>query len=221
MRRSRISAPATTVLLVIIVVVFLLRYVADFGLMLEAFAIIPERVKGGQLWRLVTGTFLHANLLHVMVNTVGLFQLGRIYEWMFGSKRFLLIYFATGIAGSCASTIINMGASVGASGAVFGILGAFIFSIRNSPRWRHDRMGRSLVSQCVFWIVANLVITWSIPQIDKAGHLGGLIAGLILGAVLPHRVPPPSPSEVVVDLTPYAGPGEDPAARRDDRSPPG
>lgn len=218
--KRRISAPATMTLLVIIVTLFLLGVVTDFDFV-GYFAIIPPAVKHGQLWRLVTGTFLHASALHLLVNAVALFQLGRLYEWMFGTGRFTLIYFATGIAGSLASTMINTGPSVGASGAVFGILGAFIFSIRNSPRWRHDRMGKGLVSQCVFWIIANLVITWSVPQIDKAGHLGGLAAGLLLGALLPHRVPPPSPADVVIDLTPYAGPGEDPAARRDDRLPPG
>lgn len=216
----RVATPATTVLMVIIVAIFLFELATGVDLT-RSFAIVPEAVQDGQLWRLVTGMFLHAGAVHLLLNVFALFQLGRFYELMFGSSRFLLIYFATGIAGSVASAWYNTTWSVGASGAILGILGAFIFSVRNSPRWRHDPMGRSIASQGVFWIIANLVITWSVPQIDKAGHLGGLVTGLILGAVLPHRVPPPSPADVVIDLTPYAGPDEDPEARRDDRSPPG
>jgi rhomboid protease GluP len=218
MRRRRRQAPATTALIVIIIAVFVLEVATGFDLA-RRFAIVPEAVKGGQYWRLLTGIFLHAGAVHLLLNVFALFQLGRFYELMFGSQRFLLIYFATGIAGSVASSLFNDGWSVGASGAILGILGAFIFSVRNSPRWRHDAMGRSIVSQGMFWIVANIVITWTIPQIDKAGHIGGLLTGLILGAVLPHRVPPPPPAEMVVDVTPYGEPDEDPAARRDDRSP--
>lgn len=218
MRRRRRQAPATTALIIVMVVVFALEIITGYEFA-RAFAIVPEAVKAGQYWRLVTGIFLHAGALHLLLNVFALFQLGRFYELMFGTPRFLLIYFATGIAGSLASSLFNTAWSVGASGAILGILGAFIFSVRNSPRWRHDRMGRSIVSQGMFWIVANIVITWSVPEIDKAGHIGGLVSGLILGAVLPHRVPPPRPGEAVIDLTPYEGPGEDPAARTDDRSP--
>jgi rhomboid protease GluP len=138
------------------------------------------------------------------VNLVALFQLGRFYELMFGTRRFLLIYFASGLIASLASAWWNQGPSVGASGAIFGILGAMIFSIRRSPRWRNDPFGRSIVTQGVFLILANLVITWTVPQIDKAGHIGGLVAGLLLGALLPQRPEPPRPpAQVVIDVQPH------------------
>jgi rhomboid protease GluP len=170
-------------------------------------AIQPRAIAHGQYWRLLTAMFLHGGLLHIVVNLIALFQLGRLYEAMFGTRRFVFIYFVTGLAASITSwqRLPDWGASVGASGAIFGVLGAFVFSIRRSPRWRHEKWAHNLVAQIIFWIVANIVISLRIPQIDVAAHIGGLVAGLILGALLPHRVPPPPPSRTVVDVQPYEG----------------
>jgi rhomboid protease GluP len=163
----------------------------------------------GEYWRLLTAMFLHGDgtirgtLLHLMMNLWALFQLGTIYEAMFGSKRFLWIYFITGIVASITSLIVTGGPSVGASGAIFGILGAFVFSVRRSPRWRHDPMARSLVKQCVFWAIVNVVVSSRIPQIDNAAHIGGLLAGLLLGFVWPQpTMPPRPPGELVIDVQP-------------------
>ncbi|MBV9477055.1 MAG: rhomboid family intramembrane serine protease [Acidobacteria bacterium] len=172
-------------------------------------ATIPEAVRAGQYWRLVTAMFLHGDgtvggdLLHLAVNLFALYQLGPLYELMFGTRRFLIIYFSAGIVASLTSVLHNAGASVGASGAIFGILGAFISSILRSPRWRHDRMGRSIVKQCIFWAALNLIVVSRFPQIDNAAHIGGLVAGLLLGAILPRHVPPPPPAAVVVDVKPF------------------
>jgi rhomboid protease GluP len=122
-----------------------------------------------------------------------------LYEVLFGSKRFTLIYFATGIIAGLASSLYNHGPAVGASGAVFGILGAFIFSIRRSPLYRHQPWTRGLIGQLVFWIAVNLAIGYEVPHIDNVAHLGGLISGLLLGFI-PHRIPPPPPSESVIDV---------------------
>jgi rhomboid protease GluP len=165
-------------------------------------------VEEGEYWRLLSAMFLHGNgtipggVLHLAVNLIALLQLGKLYELMFGTKRFVSIYFATGICASIASMIRNVGPSVGASGAIFGIMGAFIFSVRRSPRWRHERAARGIVQQVVFWTLANIAIGFQFPQIDNAAHLGGLVTGLILGAVLPHREPPPPPAQVVIDVAP-------------------
>jgi rhomboid protease GluP len=163
-----------------------------------------------EYWRLVSAMFLHGDgtiqgtLLHLMLNLWALFQLGTLYEMMFGTRRFVWIYFITGIVASIASMIVTGGPSVGASGAVFGLLGAFIFSVRRSPRWRHDRVARSVVKQCVFWAIANIAVSSQFPQIDNAAHIGGLVAGLILGYVWPQPAPPPpSPAQVVIDVLPH------------------
>jgi rhomboid protease GluP len=179
-------------------------------LLLRRWAINGDAVfGGGEYWRLLTAMFLHGNgtvqgtLLHLMLNLLALFQLGKLYEAMFGTRRFLLVYFCTGLLASLASALLNRGWSVGASGAIFGIVGAFIFSVRRSPRFRQERFARSIVNQLVFWTVANLLIGFQIPQIDMSAHLGGLAAGLLLGAILPHpALPPPPPAQAVVDVSP-------------------
>jgi rhomboid protease GluP len=177
----------------------------------ELGAIIPWRIfQEGQYWRLLSAMFLHGDgtvggdVLHLAMNLIAITQLGSLYELMFGTKRFIAIYFIAGILASVTSALHIDGASVGASGAVFGILGAFVFSVWRSPRFRHQKFARSIVNQCIFWIIANIAIGLRIPQIDNAAHIGGLIAGLILGALLPHAAPPPPPpASVVVDVQPY------------------
>lgn len=211
----RRGTPATASLIVAILIGFGIEIatgawrngnvLAELGAILR-YDILVEH----EYWRLVSAMFLHGDgtikgtLLHLMMNLWALFQLGTLYEIMFGTRRFLWIYFVTGIAASVTSMFVTGGPSVGASGAIFGLLGAFIFSVRRSPRWRHDRIARSVVKQCLFWAVANIVVTSQIPQIDNAAHIGGLVAGLILGFVLPQPAPPPpSPAQVVIDVQPY------------------
>lgn len=173
-------------------------------------AILPMEylAASGEYWRLLTGMFLHGDgtvggtLLHILVNVWAIFQLGTLYEIMFGTRRFLLIYFVSGILASITSAMHIDGASVGASGAIFGILGAFVFSVLRSPRWRQE--ARGIVQQIVFLIIANIIIGLQIPQIDNAAHIGGLVAGLFLGLVWPEPAPPPlPPAQVVVDVRPY------------------
>jgi rhomboid protease GluP len=168
-------------------------------------AIVPGLFPRHEYWRLLAAMFLHAGWLHVLSNSWALYQLGGLYELMFGSARFTAIYFISGICASVASAIHLQHASnlsVGASGAVFGVLGAFIFSIRRSPQWRHEPWTKSLLSQLVFWIVVNLALGASIEVIDNTAHVAGLIVGLILGFI-PHRVPPPPPNARVIDVMPY------------------
>jgi rhomboid protease GluP len=225
---GRRRTPATTFLIIAILIGFGIEVVngawVDQYKLAKLGAIVPPLVRAGEYWRLLTAMFLHGDgtirgdLLHLGMNLFALFQLGSLYEVMFGTRRFLIVYFVSGIAASITSYLHNVGSSVGASGAIFGILGAFIFSVWRSPRWRHERAARGIVKQLLFWIAANLVIGATIPQIDLAAHLGGLVTGLLLGALLPHHTPPPPPGQVVVDVMPYGeGRGEDPAERRYDR----
>ena len=149
----------------------------------------------------LTSMFLHGGWLHWFLNSWALYQLGTLYETLFGSGRFALIYFVSGICASIASSMYEHGPAVGASGAIFGVLGAFIFSIYRSPRYRGQPWTRSLIAQLVFWIGLNLVIGFSIPHIDNVAHIGGLITGLLLG-FLPHREPPLPPADSVIDVEP-------------------
>lgn len=214
--RSR-GTPATTVLIGAILIGLLIEIVTGAWtnpfVLTELGAIESERILNQrEYWRLVSAMFLHGDgtipgtLLHLMLNLWALFQLGSLYEMMFGTRRFVWIYFITGIFASLTSMVVTGGPSVGASGAIFGLLGAFVFSVRRSPRWRHDRVARSVVKQCVFWAIANIVVLSQIPKIDNAAHIGGLVAGLILGFVWPQPAPlPPPPGEVVIDVHPHDG----------------
>ena len=200
-------APMTVALLAVIAVVFVFEIVLGGAdneqVLIDMGAIVPWIQQTGEYWRLITAMFLHAGWLHVATNTWALYQLGTLYEILFGTPRFILTYFVSGICASLASLLFSHDVAVGASGAIFGILGAFIFSLLRSPQYRHQRWTRSLVSQIVFWIVVNIIIGLSVKFIDNAAHIGGLVAGLLLG-LMPHRVPPPSPGDVVIDVRPEA-----------------
>jgi rhomboid protease GluP len=205
---ARLSrAPVTAALLAVITLVMLIEWqggaFANNELLYRMGALYGNLYADGQYWRLASAMFLHANVIHWFTNTFSLYQLGTLYEEMFGSARFALIYFTTGICASLLSALLlpPYGIALGASGAVLGILGAFFFSVRRSPLYRNQRWTRSLLVQLSFWAALNIVIGFSIPQIDNAAHIGGLVSGLILGALLPHNVPPPPPSHTVVDVT--------------------
>lgn len=202
----RRRAPLTTALLVIITMIWLYEFftgATENNIRLaELGAILPGTLQRHEYWRLVTAMFLHGPWYHWASNSWALYQLGTLYEILFGTKRFAIVYFVSGIVASIASAmhLVNE-PSVGASGAIFGVLGAFIFSIRRSPRYRHQPWSRGLIAQLVFWIGINLVIGASIAVIDNVAHVGGLIAGLLLG-FLPHHEPPPPPAESVIDVEP-------------------
>lgn len=161
-------------------------------------AIIPGIFERGDWWRLVTVMFLHNGVMHLALNLWALYQLGSIFETLFGSARFLFTYALAGLVASVASAALARGVSVGASGAIFGVLGALIFSIRRSPRWRHQPWTRGFILQLLFWAGLNILIGFTVPGIDNAAHLGGFVTGLVLG-FLPHRVPPPPPGEGIIE----------------------
>lgn len=162
--------------------------------------IIEGTLQPDQWWRLLTAMFLHIGPLHIAVNLWALYQLGGLFEMLFGSKRFLLTYFASGLVASIASAthIQPHSVSAGASGAIFGILGALILAIRRSPVWRHQPWTRGLIPQLIGWAAINVVIGFQFPAIDNAAHLGGFAAGLLLGLIR-HDVPPPPPRDMTWD----------------------
>lgn len=199
-------APVTAGLLAIITIVFVIELALgatrNDELLIQMGAIVPGMLQEHQYWRIFAAMFLHGNILHWAANCWALYQLGMLYEVMFGSARFTLIYFVTGAIASIASSLYAHGASVGASGAILGILGAFIFSIRRSPQWRHEPWTKSLLSQLVFWALLNVALGFTVTFIDNVAHIAGLVSGLLLG-FLPHRVPPPPPGRSVIDVQPY------------------
>ncbi len=170
----------------------------DDRALLRLGANLPMRVLDGRYWRFVSSMFLHGSWLHVLVNAFSLFQLGALYEMLFGSTRFTFIYFVTGIIASATSSFMGH-VSVGASGAVCGIAGALITSILRSQPHRQERWLRNVVIQLIVLLGVNLYIASRFPVIDNSAHIGGLVAGLVLG-LLPHNVQPPPPSTEVIDV---------------------
>jgi membrane associated rhomboid family serine protease len=146
-------------------------------------AIVPAHVSTGQLsavgvahgewWRLVTAAFLHYGPFHLAVNMYSLFFAGTLLEQVIGRWRFALLYIGSGIAGSAGALALSPGSvTVGASGAIFGILGALFVLER--------RGNIATGGQIAGLIVLNLIFTFAISNISVGGHLGGLIAGVIL-----------------------------------------
>ncbi len=206
MRIFRFSrAPVTGALLVIIFAVFVLEWtngaIDNDDMLIRMGAIVPGMLSFGEYWRAIAAMFLHANVIHWAANSWALYQLGTLYEMMFGSVRFTITYFVTGIIASIASSLWMHGPSVGASGAILGILGAFIFSIKRHPQWRNQPWTKSLLSQLVFWAGVNIVLGFSVKNIDNVAHIAGLVSGLLIGMV-PHRIPPAPPGEAVIDVEP-------------------
>jgi len=135
-------------------------------------------VAHGEWWRMVTAMFLHANFLHIAFNMYALYFAGSILEQVIGRWRFLLLYLAAGIAGSAGALLYTPERpTVGASGAIFGVLGALFVLERR----RHINTG----GQVAGLIVINLIITFVFSSfISVGGHVGGLIGGIILMWVL-------------------------------------
>jgi rhomboid protease GluP len=185
--------PATLLLLFAIAICFVLELLTgiDDGPLVQLGVNYGPAVRAGQYWRLVTCMFLHADFVHIGFNAVGLFQLGGLFESWLGSWRLLAVYFATGIAGSLVSAGLSEHASLGASGAIFGILGALVgFLLRRRGSLTPE--GKSILMQLLFWAALNVYFGFTEPRIDNYGHLGGCAAGLLIGAILPE---PRGPAE--------------------------
>jgi membrane associated rhomboid family serine protease len=133
----------------------------------------------GQNWRLVTAMFLHAGLLHIAFNAYALWIFGSVVEQELGRVRFLLIYFTTGIVASAASYAFGPNAvGVGASGAIFGIFGAFV---TYNYRRQHLAIAAARLRGAVTLVVINMLLAFTIQGIDWRAHVGGFIAGLFAG----------------------------------------
>jgi rhomboid protease GluP len=134
----------------------------------------------GDYWRLLTPIFLHIGIVHLAFNSYALNLFGREVESLFGSWRFAVIYFLAGIGGSILSFAFSPAISAGASGAIFGVIGAMAaFLIRN--RTTLGAQGRQHLQSLLFMIGINLFLGVTLPGIDNYGHIGGLVVGFVLG----------------------------------------
>ena len=156
--------------------------VLPFGANFGAFTV------NGQWWRLLSSTFIHYGILHLGFNMWCLWSLGNLAERLFGNGRFLLIYILCGLGGSAASLVWHpYVVSAGASGAVFGIAGALAAFLYLARIHLPARAARDLLTSILIFIGFNLAFGFTVPGIDNAGHLGGLVIGALLGASLQYR----------------------------------
>lgn len=147
----------------------------DFGAMSNTL------IRLGEYYRLITPIFLHAGLLHIALNMYALKSLGSLIERIYGTAKFALIYFISGLMGSIFSFALSGASiSVGASGAIFGLLGSaavYGFKMKN-------RIGRNFLSSVFQVIFINLLIGFSVSYIDNSAHIGGLVGGLLTTAII-------------------------------------
>ena len=134
-----------------------------------------ELLKHGQIYRLITYGFLHGSIIHLISNMYCLYVIGSQVENNLDKKRFLTIYFISMITGGLLSALFNDGISIGASGAIFGLLGALLYF------GFHFRLylSEALKTRIIPVIILNLIIGFAVPGIDVACHIGGLIGGFL------------------------------------------
>lgn len=179
MRIPRLTPIVTYVMLGLTIVVFLLQLITQYIFRQDLAAAlgmkVNESIINGELWRLITPILLHGSILHIGFNMYALFALGPSLESYYGHGRYLALYLLSGFAGNVISFLFSGNPSLGASTAVFGLIGAeAIFLYRN--RGILGGMAQRALSNVVFIIVINLMLGMS-PGIDNWGHVGGLLGG--------------------------------------------
>ncbi len=178
-----VSQPMVTyILLGLTVLVFIGQEIGTYLLggdfLLEMGAKYTPYILSGEYWRLITPVLLHASILHIGFNMYALFAIGPMLERQYGHGRFLALYLLSGFAGNVLSFFFTPGVSVGASTAIFGLIGAqgvFVYQNRRLFGNRTSGILRNIIGIAVI----NFIIGLTSQGIDNFGHLGGLLAGLL------------------------------------------
>ena len=179
---ERIFKPKRIVITNILVVLNIIMFALTMTIpkLANMFILDPIAVRNGEVYRLLTSTFMHASILHLVFNMYALSIIGKQVETFLGKSKFLLVYLFSGLTGSLLSCAITNSYSLGASGAIFGLMGSLLYF------GYHYRLylGSVLLGQIIPVIVINLVIGYITPSIDNAAHIGGLVGGLFISMAL-------------------------------------
>lgn len=174
----------TYLFMIIQVVVFLLMELnggsTNSATLIEFGAKFSPLILEGEWWRFITPILVHIGFIHLLMNTMSLYLIGAEVERIYGNTRFLFIYLFAGFSGTLASFIMNPNIAAGASGAIFGCFGALLYFGIVYPKLFFRTMGSSVI----VLILINLIYGFSVPGIDNAGHIGGLIGGFFAAAVV-------------------------------------
>ncbi len=192
----------TNLLLAINVIVFVVMLVKHVPLMsasadqiLRFGANSGPLTMGGQPWRLLTNIFVHIGLLHILGNMYALFALGRLAESLYGRSSFLATYLFAGVMGSLATLLWHpMTVSAGASGALFGILGALITTLYAGKLPMPKHAVRPVLITLVVWGIFQFAYGFWKPNVDNAAHIGGFLAGLLIGFPLGRHLGTEAPA---------------------------
>jgi membrane associated rhomboid family serine protease len=159
------------------------------GPLLDAGYVSRDAVAAGEWWRVITSAFLHLGILHLVLNMWALYLFGPLLEELYGHVEYLVIYLLCAVGGSVLTILVAPDqAAVGASGAIFGLLG-LAFAVSRRRHLALPRQTRMVLGQIGSLLLVNLAFTFFFPGISITGHLGGLAVGLLLGWLLP-----PSPA---------------------------
>ncbi|HEY5921951.1 MAG TPA: rhomboid family intramembrane serine protease, partial [Kofleriaceae bacterium] len=192
--RLRPRGPIATRILVVsclaaaATIAFVLDGSTDVGTLMRAGAMVRGLVHDGEWWRLVTCIFVHVGGIHLIVNVIGLWFLGRLVEDLFGPWRTLAIFACAGIGGAVASFLASpAGVSAGASGAVFGLLGAVFIELSLHRKRHRSAWSRGVWGSLAVVAVAQIGIGFVYPVMDQWAHGAGLLFGAVAGMALsPH-----------------------------------
>ena len=175
------SAGFTTAMIAICWLVFVLDFISPktqgIGDITLRAALFPSAVLHGQWWRLITYGFVHANWYHILVNSIALFQAGDFVEYVYGSRRYSVIYSVALVGGGLAAYIATVGTpafTLGASGAIMGIFGAMAVLAYKLPPLRRELLRAALVP-----VILTLGIGFFTPGISNAAHIGGFVSGAL------------------------------------------
>ena len=198
-RFLRETSPMVRIIVILNVVIFAIPYLLDqLGVVYKTVAVSELLLIYGakdniaiasadQYYRFLTMMFLHGNIVHLLFNSFAIVQIGVTVERMSDSKRFLGIYFIGGFMGGVASYLFSANPSVGASGAIFALIGAmgtFVWMNRSA----YGANAKQILASIVFTALINIFFGFSMQNIDNMAHIGGLLGGLVTGFFLMPRL---------------------------------
>jgi len=180
---------ATLEMLVICAVVYLVGNVLLPGELQDKLLLwagnTPDTLRDHEWWRLLTALFFHANLLHLAMNGAGLWIFGSAVEKTLGRWRFLLIFLLAGVLGNLASAFqAHYDVAIGASGGIFGVIGAFVVSVWRLRSPMYFALRRRLLLILAIMVACDFTIGGLEPQVDNLAHLGGFVAGILIAIAI-------------------------------------
>ena len=173
--------PYVTVgIIIVLAIIYLYSAMTNSDTLAYYFGVNRYFIKEGEVYRLLTGTLIHIDLLHLLCNAYALFVIGSMVEGYYGRKKFAIIYLVSAITGSLLSICMSDGFSIGASGAIFGLFGSILYF------GYHYRVyfGNVIIGRIVPVIIINLALGFMLSGIDNFAHIGGLIGGFLVSKAL-------------------------------------